>query len=165
MKQNTGLNWIYNSMGKSKATLFLLTFLSALNSAITTLSTLITLGLVNTAVYTQSSSGVFSYILYYGIFIILTLVIQILEVYISNKLNIQLDIAYRKRILGDVIKKDYRKVQSFHSGDILTRATTDVAIVTQGCTHILPNFVGILVRIVTSLVVMFIIDWQLEVGS
>lgn len=162
MKKSSGLNWIYNSLGRHKSTLFLLTFLSALNSAITTLSTLITLGLVDAAVYSnQSSSNIYSYILYYGVFIFLTLVIQILEVYISNKLNIQLDISYRKRILGDVLKKDYRKVQSFHSGDILTRATTDVAVVTQGCTHILPNFIGILVRIITSLVVMFIIDWQL----
>jgi len=101
------------------------------------------------------------YILLYGGFIVLTLVIQIFEVYLSGKLNIKLDIAYRERILKDVLKKDYRRVQSFHSGDLLNRATNDVNIVTNGAANLLPNFTGIVVRIVTALVVMFILDWQL----
>ena len=149
-------------MGKNKSTLFLLTFLSALNSAITTFSSLITLGLVNSAVY-QSGSGIIDFVLYYGVFIVATLVIQILEVYLSGKLNIKLDIAYRQKILNDVIKKDYRKVQSFHSGDILNRATTDVSVVTSGASNILPSFTGIVVKIVTALVVIFMLDWQLAI--
>lgn len=160
-KTSSGIKWIFNSMGKNKFTLFLLTLLSAVNSAITTLSTLITLGLVDNAL--QKNGDIMSYILYYGIFIIITLVIQIIEVYVTGKLSIKLDIAYRKKILDDVMKKDYRKVQSFHSGDILTRATTDVSVVTHGCTSILPSFVGILVRIITALIVMFKIDPQLAI--
>lgn len=160
MKNSSSIKWIYNSLGKNKKTLFLLTFLSALNSAITTFSSLITLGLVNSAVY-ESGKGILDYILYYGVFIVLTLVIQILEVYISGKLCIKLDISYRERILKDVIKKDYRRVQSYHSGDLLNRATNDVNIVTTGASNLLPNFIGIVVRIFTALVVMFLLDWQL----
>lgn len=158
MKKTSTLKWISSTLGKGKYTLALLTMLSALNSVITTLAALITMGLVNTAV---AQGNILQYIIQYGIFIVATLVIQIIEVYLSNKLAITLDINFRHSILNSVMKKDYRKVQSFHSGDILSRATADVNVVSQGSANILPSFVGVAVKIITALVVMFILDWQI----
>ncbi len=158
MKNGSTLKWITHSLGKGKYTLAVLTILSALNAAITTLSALITMGLVNTAV---SQGNILQYIISYGVFIVATLVIQVVEIYLANKLVIKLDISYRQTILGAVMKKDYRKVQSYHSGDVLSRATADVSVVAQSSVNSLPAFVGILVKIITALIVMFILDWQI----
>lgn len=160
MSKNSTIKWISSIMGKSKYTLAFLTLLHAVNSAITTLSALITMGLVNTAV---SKGNIVEYIIFYGVFIILTLVIQIIEVYVTNKLIIKSDIKFRKTILDSVMKKDYRKVQGFHSGDILSRATTDVSVVVNNYAGALPSLVGILIKIITALIVMFILDWQIAI--
>lgn len=157
-KNGETIKWISQNISKGKSTLAFLTFLTILNSAITTLSALITMGLVNTAV---EQGNIISYIIYYGVFIVLTLVLQILEVYYANKLTVKSDISLRKSMLSSVMEKDYRKVQSYHSGDVLARATTDVAVVASGFSNILPAFCGVLVKIITALCVMFILDWQL----
>lgn len=158
-KNSSTIKWIASNVSKGgKRTLVFLTLLTILNSALTTLSALITMGLVNTAV---EKGNILSYVIYYGVFIVLTLVIQILEVYYANKLTIKSDIELRQKMLNTVMEKDYRKVQSFHSGDVLARATTDVSVVSNGFSGILPAFCGILVKIITALCVMFILDWQL----
>ncbi len=157
-KNSSTLKWIFSSMGKSKRTLVVLTLLSIINATITTLSALITMGLVNSAV---SNGDIVQYIISYGVFIVLTLVIQVTEVYFSNKLTIQSDITLRRSMLQTVMKKDYDKVQRYHSGDVLARATTDVSTVCNGYSSILPAFSGILIKIITALIVMLILDWQL----
>lgn len=157
-KNSSTIKWILSNTGKGKSTLAFLTVLSILNSAITTLSALITMGLVNTAV---QRGNILSYVIYYGIFIVSTLVLQVLEVYFGNKLTIKTDMVLRKNMLKSVMEKDYQKVQAYHSGDILARATTDVSVVASGFSGLLPSFAGVLVKIITALCVMFILDVQL----
>ena len=158
MNKNGTVKWILNSMGRGKSVLVLLTALSVLNAIIGTFSALITMNIVDTAL---TNGNLLQNVIYYGCVLVITLVIQIAQVYLTGKYTIKLDIHYRKQILSSCMDNDYRKVQSYHSGDILNRATSDVGIVAGGVANILPDFLGILVKVVSVLVVLFILDWQI----
>ena len=158
MKKSGTTKWIFSSMGKGKSVLTILTILSVLNAIITTFSALITMNIVDSAL---KKGNLLTNILYYGGLLLITLGIQIAQVYLTGKYTARLDIHYRKKILEASIQKDYRKVQSFHSGDVLNRATSDVGIVAGGISNILPDFLGIIIKVVSVLVVMFILDYQL----
>ena len=158
MKKVSAIKWIINSMGKGKSVLALLTILSALNAVITTFSALITMNIVDSAL---GDGNLWTNVIYYGCVVIVTLIIQIVQVYLTNKFVINLDIHYRKNILASCVERDYRKVQSYHSGDVLNRATGDVGIVVGGISNILPDFVGIVIKVVAVLSVMFVLDYQL----
>ena len=158
MKKSGAIKWIINSMGKGRSVLVLLTILSAFNAVITTFSALITMNIVDSAL---SNGDLWTNVLYYGCVVIITLIIQIVQVYLTNKYTIKLDIHYRKSILASCVERDYRHVQSYHSGDVLNRATGDVGIVAGGISNILPDFVGIVIKVVAVLAVMFVLDYQL----
>lgn len=158
MKKIGAIKWIINSMGKGKSVLAVLTILSALNALITTFSAIITMNVVDSAL---TNGDLWTNVIYYGCVVVVTLIIQIIQVYLTNKYTIKLDIHYRKSILASCVERDYRKVQSYHSGDILNRATGDVGVVTGGISSILPDFVGIVIKVLAVLTVMFVLDYQL----
>ena len=158
MKNSSTVKWILNSMGKGRSVLALLTILSSLNAVITTFSALITMNIVDSAL---GKGDLWINVLYYGCVLFITLMIQIAQVYLTNKYTINLDIHYRKKILEACVEKDYRQVQSYHSGDVLNRATGDVGVVAGGISNILPDFLGIVIKVVAVLAVMFYLDYQL----
>ena len=156
-KKNT-VKWILNSMGKGRSVLALLSILSVLNSVITTFSALVTMNIVDLALINQDMT---LYIIYYGVIMVVTLCIQILQVYLTGRYTARLDIHYRRNIMGACFEKDYRHVQSYHSGDVLNRATGDVQVVTGGISNVLPDFLGISIKIITVLGLIFWLDYQI----
>ena len=97
MKNSSTVKWILNSMGKGRSVLALLTILSSLNAVITTFSALITMNIVDSAL---GKGDLWINVLYYGCVLFITLMIQIAQVYLTNKYTINLDIHYRNNELS-----------------------------------------------------------------
>ena len=88
--------------------------------------------------------------------LLLRVVTKNIYFYIGAKLTVH----YRKTIFNTIIRKDYFKVSSFHSGELLNRITNDVAVVADAVVSILPSFSFMVTKLVGALSVLIAIDWR-----
>lgn len=64
-----------------------------------------------------------------------------------------------------MIRSKWQSLQAFHSGDILTRLTSDVDTVAQGIATLIPDTLGLVVRLVLAFVVLFQYDKVLALSA
>lgn len=86
--------------------------------------------------------------------IALKLLCKSLEVRISGKLEIR----YKTKLFEQIMKKDYLKINGYHSGELMTRLTSDVSVVSQAVVSIVPEIVSTVTRLVCAFAVLFYLD-------
>ncbi len=89
----------------------------------------------------------------------LRLVYQLL----NSRLHIKAEADLRTYFIGSIFKKDYLKITSYHSGDIMTRFSSDVGCVVDGMIVLLPTVIGLVFRIVSAFIALFFLDKRLAV--
>ena len=94
-----------------------------------------------------------------GGIVILQFVFRIVINYLIDHIKAKLEISYKSHLFGDILKKNYQKITDYHSGDLLNRLNTDVAVVADGVTTIIPNVVSAVCRLVCAVVAIVILDW------
>lgn len=82
--------------------------------------------------------------------------------YIETKLRAKLEISYKTAMFKSVLKKDYSFL-SYHSGDIMTRLTSDAGTVSDTMTRLLPSAVSMVTRLVGVFVLMLAYDAKFTV--
>ena len=84
----------------------------------------------------------------------LKLLSKALEVRISGRLEMK----YKSKLFESILKKDYLKISQYHSGELMTRLTSDAAVVSQAVTTIMPAIASMLTRLVCAFAVLFALD-------
>lgn len=83
--------------------------------------------------------------------------------YLSEKCKAKLEILFRNRIFGTILKKSYPKVSENHTGDLVTRMTGDVGVITDAATTIIPQIVMMTVRLAFAMGVLIFMQWQFAI--
>ncbi len=91
------------------------------------------------------------------IHLFLRLVYQLL----NSRLHINMEADFRTYFISNIFEKDYLKITSYHSGDIMTRFSSDVGCVVDGLISLLPSVIGLVFRIVSAFVALLVLDWKL----
>jgi len=78
----------------------------------------------------------------------------VMNVESSCKLNMNM----RERIFNTLMKKNYRDVTGYHTGELLNRIYNDSNVVVNGIMNILPNFISLITRIICVFVALFTLD-------
>lgn len=81
-----------------------------------------------------------------------------LYAYLINRKIYQTENALKKQAFFAYLKKDFRDAEKIEDADVLMRLTSDCRIVAEGVITYIPEFVGLLSRIVASLAVLFFTD-------
>jgi ABC-type multidrug transport system fused ATPase/permease subunit len=82
---------------------------------------------------------------------------------ISTHINEKYAFGIRSQVFDNILNGTWMKVSSFHSGDMLTRLTSDIDRVANGIASILPNFLFLIIRILIAFGVLFYYDRFLAV--
>lgn len=64
----------------------------------------------------------------------------------------------RMRLFGTLLDRDYAQVSANHSGEWINRLTNDAGVVANSFTAIFPSLLGMIVRLVSALVMLFTLD-------
>ena len=94
-----------------------------------------------------------------GAIVLLQFVFRIVINYLVDHIKGKLEIAYKSHLFGDIIKKNYQKITDYHSGDLLNRLNTDVAVVSDAVTTIVPSVISAVCRLICAIVAIVILDW------
>ena len=101
-------------------------------------------------------------IISYGILLFITIVFQfILRMSLnsgSEYIRSTLAINYRQEIFSSILNKKYKNISKYHSGELINRLFSDLQIISDGIVTLLPSFFNILVRIISTGVILIIFD-------
>ncbi len=143
------LRWIWDVSGKAKRNVFLLVAVKILHSLTGVLYALLLQQVVDSATR-QSDRSLWVSLAYFGGLIALTIVLQGIVRYLSEKSKAKLEKTFRQRLFSQLLSRDYAGVCATHTGEWMNRMTSDVNVVVSGVTQIVPDFSGSLIRILSA---------------
>lgn len=91
--------------------------------------------------------------------VILHMLTSRLRVHVSGKLEMRL----REQVFSSLLHTEYTAVNAFHSGELITRLTSDVTVVAQGVTGLAPTAISLLTKLVGSMAVLAVLAPELAV--
>lgn len=102
------------------------------------------------------------YVIRYAVALFCIIMLQLLLSLFSNSMSERcrgrLDIDYRKYILNEIMKKDYSKITSYHTGELQNRLFNDITVVTDGITTIVPNSTFYIVKLLCAFIYLVVIS-------
>lgn len=93
-------------------------------------------------------------VLYIGIIIVVQ-IIGIIASLISIMFNERFSFGIRKQVYDKILNSSYAKVQKYHTGDLMTRFTSDCGNIASGIASILPSIISLLVEFIITFAVLF----------
>lgn len=157
MKNPTALRWIWSRTKRETPLLVLLTFSNALLSVCSVSLALLAKEIVDAAVNADRDRLIrFCVILLCVILlqVLLRILIKNLEVRVSGRMEMD----YKRALFGAILSKDYSAVTAFHSGELLTRLTSDITLVTDTVTTLVPSVAAMLTKLVCAFLVILSLD-------
>lgn len=158
MKNKTGdraiVAWIISTIKGQKRFVLLLALAQMILGVCSSCYAVFLKGLVNGAVGRDREQM----LLYCGLLCALVLWMFLLRgfgLYLDEYTRSALENSLKKRLFRNLLYKDYEQVSAKHSGEWMTRMTSDTNVVAGGIVHILPGFAGTLVKMCTAVLLLF----------
>ena len=98
------------------------------------------------------------YLVVLAIVFIIEIALHMLSTHLKVVLNGHLVIDYKTRVFSSIFDKDYTIINTYHSGELLNRLSSDVSVVADGISNSIPQLVSFVTRLVTAIVIMVSID-------
>lgn len=89
---------------------------------------------------------------------IVSIVIGIGSSILSSYINEEFSFTLRKNFFNDIQRSAWLDVSRFHSGDLVTRLTSDIGSISDGLISIIPNTILIVAQLVISFGILFYYD-------
>ncbi|MGN0489724.1 MAG: ABC transporter ATP-binding protein [Ruminococcus sp.] len=120
-------------------------------------------GIVDSAAYERNWNGV----IFFGLLLLLLTLFQVaLRIFcnITNfNINAKLEISLKTKLFNTMLKKDYSKITSFHTGELLNVLTSDINVITGTITSIVPSVCFFIVKLAGAFIILFSIDWKFAI--
>jgi ATP-binding cassette subfamily B protein len=118
---------------------------------------LLSRGVIDGAAAGDKHSLIYFSLLLLGI-ILSQLFLRMLGRNIEEVIKARLEIGYRTKLFTQILHKDYAAITAYHSGELLNHLTSDVTIISEGVTTILPSLVSMLTRLICAFAVLIALD-------
>jgi ATP-binding cassette subfamily B protein len=120
-------------------------------------------GIVDSAAYDKNWNGV----LFYGVMLLMLTLAQVGLRILSNVTNFnisaKLEIKLKTHLFDTMLRKDYSKITSYHTGELLNRLTSDISVITGAITSIVPSICYFIVKLFGAFIILFSIDWKFAI--
>lgn len=90
--------------------------------------------------------------------LLLRIALQTVANYQAEKLRARIVVELRSRIFSKILRSDYARLQSYHSGDLLNRLTADVQEVAADTVGLAPALVGMAVQCLGAIAALLTIN-------
>lgn len=152
-----GKAWLKTEMKPYRARIFLLSVLSV----VTTLLSLTFAYMVRYLINSASNKQTKLLLIFSGVVLGVLLVriaLQTISGYTAEKYRAKITSDLRTRTFSKLLRSDYGHIQSYHSGELLNRLTTDINEIAVDTVGLMPAVVGMIVQCLGSIVALVTID-------
>ena len=157
MKNKRALSWLLQVSGSKKALIATLTVAQGVTGVAGVFYALLLRGIVDSAV--GHDGGTFSqYIILIVLLVSGQLSLQALIRYLNERTKAELENLFKGRLMENLLRKSYASVTALHSGEWMNRLTNDTAVVAGSAAEIVPGLIGMAVRLLSALLMLFLLD-------
>lgn len=151
------LGWLWETSGLYKAGIAVLFVIQVVFGVCGVASALLFRSLIDSAVSGQGSAFVRAAICLAGLFLGEDL-LSALERFLYEWTRASLENRLKERLFSCLLHKDYATVTAVHTGEWLSRLTSDTSVVCGGMMDILPDLGGMLARLAGALAALFLLE-------
>jgi ATP-binding cassette subfamily B protein len=155
--RNKTNRWLWHAPGRKKGWIAALTAAQVIAGGTGVLYALLLKNIINSAA--AHDSGAFWH---FAMLILLLaagqLALRAVVRWLNELSKSTLENTFKKRLMDNILRKDYASVSAAHSGEWMNRLTNDTVVVADGYADILPGLTGMVVRLVSALVMLFVLD-------
>ncbi len=102
-------------------------------------------------------------IILYFIVILLSILISAITGLLSNAVNERFSFDIRKQIYDRIVKSYWMDIKRYHTGDLLTRLTSDTNNVSEGIVSVIPTIIKLIIEILITFFTLFYFQPMLAV--
>ena len=158
MKQNTGdkavLKWLLSATKGSKRYIVILSLLQMLMAVASTSQALFIRGIVNSAM-AKDWDGFKLYAILQASLVVLLFLLRTANYFLDEYARSTVENLLKQRLFRNLLYKDYASVTTGHSGEWLSRMTSDSSVVSGGIMHIVPGVASTVVRLAYAVFLLF----------
>ena len=154
------MDWLKIQTAPFIPSLALLLFLDLAATGIGIGMTLISRSIVDAA----TAGGDFrNNVIFYVAVIAVSLIISAFTTILTSVINEKFSFSIRLRTYNTIMNTYWRNISGYHSGDIITRLSSDVDVVANGIAEILPSVFSLASRIIMAFITLAYFDWGIAV--
>lgn len=133
------------------------TALGLVGTAVSLLSSLVSRDMVDIITGHQTSLLVRTFAFFIGLNVS-NIFLNQASTYFSNKISIRVDNAIKADVFDKMLITDLEAMQTYHTGDLLTRWSNDASTISNGILSWIPNLIIYTVRFVSTFIMVFYHD-------
>lgn len=163
MQSEKPIKWVLKRSKGQGAKLFALILANVVFAVASILFAFAVQGVVHGA-ETSDVKKITTYAIMLGVIVVAQFLLRITINGLSEHIAGKLEVSIKTHLFDKILVKDYGKINKFHSGELMTRLSSDVSIVADGITTIIPSTVSAVSRLVGAVIALVLIDWVFAVA-
>lgn len=149
--------WLVRQTRKIILSLLLMTAVSAVTSALGAVFVLVSKSVIDTASAADPQSLMTRCVLLFAV-VIVRLALSSLASIQASKASIKMGSDIKTRLFEALLRKEWLRVNAFHSGDLVARFSSDLEHVVNGIIQLVPELVSLVTQLACSLYVLLKLD-------
>lgn len=151
------IKWIYYYAKKYWMSMILYTLIGMVGTVISLVSSWISKDLVDIITGYETGRLVTTFCMMIGINIGTSLMSQISN-YVSSKISMKVDADVKADIFSKILITDWESLSNYHTGDLLTRWSSDVGTISSGILNFAPNLIIYIFRFIAAFAMVIYYD-------
>lgn len=156
LNSNT-LRWLWKVSGRYKTSVAGLLVIQIIFGLCGVASAILFMSLIDSATAKQLDVFIQAGLCIAGLFLFENL-LRIFNRHLHEWTSASLENLFKERLFSVLLKKDHATVTATHSGEWISRLTSDVSVVTGGIIDILPGLGGMLARLGSALAALIVLE-------
>ena len=157
MNRNDTIRWMWKVTGRKNGYIIALTVIQGLCGLIGVAYALLLRAIVDSAVEKNTVAFRRNIVLIVGL-VLMQIGMSAIVRHLKELARSEIENGFKKRLTDNILHKDYASVSSVHTAEWLNRLTNDTAVVAANMVDILPGLTGTVVRLVSALILILVLD-------
>lgn len=161
MKRQT--KWVYDYAKRYKWSMLFYTVLGLSDTGISLILCWVTKNLVDIVTGANDAGLLLKNFICMVILNVVSLVISQISSYISAKISMKVDADIKSDIFAKILVTDWESLTNYHTGDLLTRWSSDASVISAGVLNYIPTAIIAIVKFVAAFAMVVYNDWTFAV--
>lgn len=160
MRDNSAVRWLWEITDRKKWYIVILLLMQGVLGLSTLCYALLLRNIIDCAVG-RDAHGFTFYLIGFGFLVVGQIVLRAVGRWVDELACSTLENMFKRRLFACLLRNDYSEVSSVHSGEWMNRLTNDAVVTANGLVRIIPNAVGVMVRMAGALVMIVALEPRL----
>lgn len=157
--KNNAIKWLYAVPEKKKLYILTLMLVQALHGASGVLYALLLRNIVDNAT-AHDKAGFWHFVVLTVLLVLAQIGMRAVIRWLNELSKSTFENIFKARLMHNILRKDFASVNAVHSGEWLNRLTNDTVVVADSYVEILPGLVGMVVKLISAVIMMIVLDWR-----